>query len=407
MRTATESQVRLYSRNFPAVFVRAKGTVLEAENGKQYLDFLCGAGALNYGHNHDHLKERILAHLAGDGLVHGLDMDTAVKREFLARFGQSILHPRGLDHRVQFCGPTGANAVEAALRLARKVTGRQTVIAFMGAFHGMSAGALAVSGRPTPLRDTVFVPYETGPAGRFDSVSYLADMLADESSGMSEPAAVIVETTQMDGGVLPASPEWLRGVADVAARHGALLICDEIQTGCGRTGDFFGFERAGIVPDLITLSKSLSGYGLPLSVLLMRPDLDRWAPGEHTGTFRANQLALVGATAALDLWQDKDFHLTKDRAATQLREFGVAATELDPRIAVRCQGLTAGLDMTRAGGHERALAVQRRCFARGLVVELSGRRDEVVKVMPPLTVGADELDEGLAVLWKSIAEETA
>jgi diaminobutyrate-2-oxoglutarate transaminase len=211
----------------------------------------------------------------------------------------------------------------------------------------------------------------------------------------------------MDGGVLPASPEWLRGVADVAARHGALLICDEIQTGCGRTGDFFGFERAGIVPDLITLSKSLSGYGLPLSVLLMRPDLDRWAPGEHTGTFRANQLALVGATAALDLWQDKDFHLTKDRAATQLREFGVAATELDPRIAVRCQGLTAGLDMTRAGGHERALAVQRRCFARGLVVELSGRRDEVVKVMPPLTVGADELDEGLAVLWKSIAEETA
>jgi diaminobutyrate-2-oxoglutarate transaminase len=400
-----ESQVGLYSRSFPAVFNRAKGAGLYDADGHLYLDFLCGAGALNYGHNPDHIKRRLMQHLAEDRLVHGLDMHTTAKRAFLAGFRDTVLAPRGLDYKVQFCGPTGANAVEAALKLARKVTGRRGVVSFFGGFHGMSAGAAAVSGAQaarapatTPLQDVLFIPYEDGPGGYFDSPAYLERLLADAASGAGRPAAVIVEPLQIDGGVYPASARWLADLRAVTRRHGVLLICDEIQTGCGRTGTFFCFEQAAIEPDLITVSKSLGGYGLPLSALLLRPELDVWAPGEHTGTFRANQLALVAGTAAFELWEQPGFIAGLRQVGGRLAEFGREMNARDDAIGVRGAGPLLGLDLTGAGGSGRARTVQRRCFDAGLIVELCGRGESVIKVMPPLTIDVADLDRGLRIL---------
>jgi diaminobutyrate-2-oxoglutarate transaminase len=404
-----ESEVRIYSRAFPAVFTRAKGAELYDEGGRAYLDFLCGAGTLNYGHNPDHIKHRLIEHLTEDRIVHGLDMYTTVKRDFLAAFSATVLAPRGLDYKVQFCGPTGANAVEAALKLARKVTGRRGVVSFSGGFHGMSAGAAAVSGAQatsaapaTPSHDVHFLPYQDGPGGRFDAPAYLDRMLSDPASGLARPAAVIVEPMQIDGGVYQASARWLADLRAVTSRHEVLLICDEIQTGCGRTGTFFNFEQAGIEPDLITVSKSLSGYGLPLAAVLLRPGLDVWAPGEHTGTFRANQLALLGATAALELWRQPGFAAGLHRLGRRLAEFGAEIGGAEPGVRVRGAGALLGLDLAGAGGGARARAIQRRCFDDGLIVELCGRDDAVIKVMPPLTIGAADLDRGLSVLTRAV-----
>ncbi|PYC73573.1 diaminobutyrate--2-oxoglutarate transaminase [Streptomyces tateyamensis] len=404
-----EAEVRLYCRKFPVVFDRAKGAELFTEDGRVFLDFFCGAGALNYGHNPEPVKRRIADYLAGDGISHGLDMFTVAKREFLARLDQVVLHPRGLDHKVQFCGPTGTNAVEAALKLARKATGRQGVVSFAGGFHGMSQGALAVTGSRSARRagglspqEVAFVPFEDGPLGPFDSIGYLERMLADPSSGLELPAAVIVEPVQLEGGVYPASADWLRRLAELTEHHGALLIADEIQSGCGRTGTFFAFEQAGVVPDLVTVSKSIGGYGLPLSLLLIRRELDVWAPGEHTGTFRGNQLAFVAATAALDYWEQPAFHADLAAATERLQGFGAESAALLPGLAVRGRGMVLGLDLAAIGGAERAARVQRYCFEHGLIVELAGRHDEVVKVMPPLTIDQHRLSQGLAVLREAL-----
>ncbi|MFL6121259.1 diaminobutyrate--2-oxoglutarate transaminase [Actinophytocola sp.] len=400
-----ESEVRLYCRKFPVVFNRARGAELYAEDGRTYLDFFCGAGSLNYGHNHPHIKRQLAAYLEADGLMHGLDMHTAAKRGFLTRFQEVVLEPRGLDHKVQFCGPTGTDAVEAALKLARKATGRSGIVSFTGAYHGMSRGSLAVTGGRRARAaggmhsgDVTFVPYEDGPFGAFDSIGYLERLLADSSSGMDIPAAVIVEPLQMEGGVYPASREWLRGLRELTSRHGILLICDEIQAGCGRTGTFFCFEHAEIEPDIITLSKSISGYGLPMSLTIFKRALDVWAPGEHTGTFRGNQLAFVAAGAALDVWRRTDFRTNLAVATRGLTRFGDAVAEGEPAVRVRGRGMALGIDLGRAGGAKRADLVQKQCFDGGLIVELSGRQDEVVKVMPPLTIDPARMRRGLDIL---------
>ncbi|WP_079125326.1 diaminobutyrate--2-oxoglutarate transaminase [Streptomyces lushanensis] len=404
-----ESEVRLYCRTFPVVFSRAKGAELHTEDGRTFIDFFCGAGSLNYGHNNDFIKQRLTDYLASDGIMHGLDMHTVAKREFLARFAELVLRPRGLDYKVQFAGPTGTDAVEAALKLARKATGRTGLIAFSGAYHGMSRGSLAVTGSRRARRaggvsgqDVTFVPYEDGPLGPFDSIAFIERLLADPSSGTDVPAAVIVEPTQMEGGVYPASGEWLRRLRALTRRHGILLILDEIQAGCGRTGTFFGFEDAGIVPDIVTVSKSISGYGLPLSLTLFRRELDVWEPGEHTGTFRGNQLAFVAATAACELWQHGSFRAGVAHAAGRLDRFRSELTALDPALAVRGRGMVLGIDTAGAGGPERARSAQRYAFEHGLIVELCGRHDEVIKVMPPLTIDAGRLDRGLAVLHEGL-----
>jgi diaminobutyrate-2-oxoglutarate transaminase len=409
-----ESEVRVYCRTFPAVFSRASGAELTADDGRVFIDFFCGAGTLNYGHNHELIRARLVDYLSGCGLAHGLDLHTVAKREFLERLREVVLQPRGHDYKVQFCGPTGTDSVEAALKLARKATGRDGVVAFAGAYHGMSRGALGVTGSRRAraaggvrLADVMFVPYEDGPAGPFDSIAYLERMFADPSSGMDVPAAVIVEPVQMEGGVYPASVSWLRRLRELTERHGVLLICDEIQSGCGRTGTFFGFEPAGVRPDLVTLSKSLGGYGLPISVLLLRRELDVWAPGEHTGTFRGNQLAFVAATAALELWRRPDFQAGLRSLAARLHRFAGQVRCVEPSLVVRERGTVLGIDLGPAGGARRAEAVQRQCFDHGLIVELCGRADEVVKVMPPLTIDEPTLERGLAVLLAALRAQAA
>ncbi|MEU9014123.1 diaminobutyrate--2-oxoglutarate transaminase [Streptomyces sp. NPDC048479] len=401
-----ESEVRSYSRKFPAVFAKGRGAFLHDEHGREYLDFFCGSGALNYGHNPPAVKDRLLHHIASDGLTHGLDLFTVAKRDFLNALHDTVLAPRGLDHKVQFCGPTGTNAVEAALKLARKATGRRGVVSFYGGFHGVSAGSLAVTGDlatraalGTDAHGTVFVPYPEGPTGPFDSLAYLERMVADTSSGTPLPAAVILETVQSDGGIYCASPEFLCELREFTRRHGIVLIVDDIFAGCGRTGEFFSFEQARIVPDLITLSKSISGYGLPMSLLLISPELDVWAPGEHSGTFRGNQLAFITATAALEYWSDAEFlGLLAENAAT-LERFGQQVVA-EHGLSVRGRGLVVGVDTADA---DRARRIQERCFEDGLVLERCGRRDEVLRVLPPLIIGREELVRGLDIILSALA----
>ncbi|MET7678410.1 diaminobutyrate--2-oxoglutarate transaminase [Streptomyces seoulensis] len=402
-----ESEVRLYCRTFPAVFERAKGAELFAEDGRTFVDFFCGAGTLNYGHNNDFIKARVAGYLAADGLAHGLDMYTVAKRDFLTAFADTVLRPRGLDYKAQFTGPTGTDAVEAALKLARKQTGRSGLVAFTGAYHGMSHGSLAVTGSLRARRaggmggqDVTFVPYEDGPQGPFDSIGYLERLLTDPSSGVELPAAVIVEPMQMEGGVYPASAGWLRALRELTERHGILLILDEIQAGCGRSGRFFCFEHAGITPDVVTLSKSLSGYGFPLSMVLFKRELDVWEPGEHTGTFRGNQLAFVAATAACELWRQDGFQARLATSIDRLDRFRAELAMLGRGLVTRGSGMALGIDF--GTDPLRAARLQRYAFEHGLIVELCGRRDEVVKLLPPLTIDPTVLDRGLDVLRQGL-----
>src|SRR5688572_5957892 len=256
-----ESEVRGYIRTFPALFAKAQGSLLIGEDDSQYIDFFSGAGTLNYGHNNPLLKQAVLDYLDADGLVHGLDMATVAKRDFLETFERVILKPRGLSYKVQFPGPTGTNAVEAALKLARKVTKRTNIISFTNGFHGVSGGSLAATANSKfrdsagfTLANITFMPYDGYMGTGVDTTTYLERMLTDKSSGVDTPAAVIVETIQAEGGVNVASFQWLRALEQVCRRHDMLLIVDDIQTGCGRTGTFFSFEGAGISPDIVTLS---------------------------------------------------------------------------------------------------------------------------------------------------------
>ncbi|MGH9091563.1 MAG: diaminobutyrate--2-oxoglutarate transaminase [Acidimicrobiales bacterium] len=404
-----ESEVRSYSRAWPTVFDRASGGRLYAEDGTPYVDFFCGAGALNYGHNHPVIKHALLEYLAEDRVVHSLDMGTAAKRAFLERFWDTALKPRGLDYKVQFPGPTGTNAVEAALKLARKVTGRELVVGFTNAFHGMTLGALSVTGNAmkrggagVPLSHSTSVPFCNFLEDDVDSIGILRALLEGNGSGLDLPAAVIVETVQGEGGINVASGPWLRKVADLCAEHGILLVVDDVQMGCGRTGPFFSFEDSGVVPDIVTMAKSLSGIGLPLAVTLMRRDLDVWQPGEHNGTFRGNNPAMVTATAALSLWEDGSMTdevavrgaVVRERLAAVAAE--VAADRPDVAVEVRGKGLVWGLALP---GTDLAARVAREAFDRGVLVETSGPDDEVVKVMPPLVASIeDELEPGLASL---------
>jgi diaminobutyrate-2-oxoglutarate transaminase len=397
-----ESAVRSYCRSWPVVFDRAAGSWLYDEHGHGYLDFFAGAGALNYGHNDPVLKQALLSYLGEDRVVHSLDMYTKAKREFLTVFDEVILRPRELDYRVQFPGPGGANAVEAALKLARKVTGRTGIVAFTNAFHGMTLGALAVTGSGyhrraagIPLGHTVPMPFG-------EPLAWLERVLTDPGSGVSTPAAVIVETVQGEGGINVARPEWLRALHDLCHQHDVLLIVDDVQMGCGRTGPFFSFEQAGIVPDIVCLSKSISGYGLPMALTLFKTELDVWAPGEHNGTFRGFNPAMVTATEALRAyWADESIELTTIAKGHQVRAALATISESVPGAApwVRGRGLANGLAFENG---DLAAKVASTAFEKGLLVETAGPHDEVVKLMPPLTITDSELDQGLSVLADAV-----
>ena len=402
-----ESEVRGYCRNFPAVFSSAKGAWMTDTGGQRYLDFFSGAGVLNYGHNNDRIKQPLIRYLLGDGITHTLDMYSEAKQRFIQRFNDVVLKPRGLSYKFQFPGPTGTNAVEAALKLARKITGRQTVVNFTNAFHGMTLGSLAVTGNSfkragagVPLHHTAAVPFEGYLGKEVDTLEYLEAMLIDNGSGMEIPAAVIVESVQAEGGVNVASNEWLKRLREITEQHEILLIVDDIQVGCGRTGAFFSFEDAGIEPDIITLSKSLSGYGLPLALVLMKPELDVWSPGEHNGTFRGHCPAFVTATAALDFWTDNALEMSV-RKKSKLVERRLNAMIQDQGLEadVRGRGLIWGVDFS-----DRHLAAQvsQGCFERGLIIETAGIDDQVLKLLPSLTIDEADLNHGLDIIEQSL-----
>lgn len=404
-----ESEVRSYSRSFPTVFQRAQGSTLYDADGREFLDFLSGCSTLNYGHNHPALKNALLDYINSDGLTHSLDMHTDAKAAFLEAFENRILGPRGWFYRLQFPGPTGANAVEAALKIARKVTGRTNVIAFTNAFHGVTLGALAATGNQhhrggsgIPLQGVTRAPFD-GYYGRdVDTAQQLDKMLSDPSSGVDAPAAIIVETVQGEGGLNVASAKWLQAIQAIAKKHGALFIVDDIQAGCGRTGTFFSFDNMGISPDIITMAKSLSGMGLPLAITLIKPKYDVMAPGEHNGTFRGNCHAFVTATAALEtFWADNAFeHSIKRMGDFTARRLGDLVRAYPGRVrAVKGRGMMLGIDV---GKGETADRIVDECFDRGLVIETSGAHGQIVKLLCPLTITEDELEQGLDILKEAV-----
>lgn len=406
-----ESAVRGYCRSFPATIDTAEGAWVTDIDGRRYLDFLAGAGALNYGHNPAPLKQRLVEYIEHDGISHGLDLYTKAKATFLERLHELVLAPRGLDYRVQFPGPTGTNAVEAALKLARKVTGRENVVFFTNGFHGMTLGTLAVTGNGgkragagQPLNNTTPMPFDGYMGSGVDTLDYFEHVLADAGSGVDHPAAVVLETVQAEGGINVASNDWLCRLADICRRHEILLLVDDIQVGCGRTGRFFSFEEAGIEPDMVCLSKSLSGYGQPLSVVLIRPELDQWSPGEHNGTFRGNNLAFITATAALETWwRDDALSREVERKGAWVRERleRIAEKEPDLHATVRGRGFIQGLE---CGDGPAAAAISARCYERGLIIETAGIDDQVLKFLAPLTIEEPDLVWGLDVIASAASD---
>jgi diaminobutyrate-2-oxoglutarate transaminase len=402
-----ESNVRIYSRTFPAIFKTASGALLKDNNGVEYIDFFSGAGALNYGHNPPRLKRKLIEYLEQDGVTHSLDMTTTAKCEFLEAFQKLILRPRGLDYKVQFTAPTGADAVEAALKLARKITGRRTIVCFADAYHGVTLGALAITSdmrkrgaAGVPLNHSVTFSFECDAHGKQDALHQLEAYLDHCPKGIL-PAALIVETIQAEGGVKVASTGWMKRLREVTRQHGVLLIIDDIQVGCGRTGDFFSFESIGIVPDMVCLSKSISGMGLPMALLLIRPELDLWNPGEHVGTFRGHNLAFVTAREALNFWIDNAFSDAIGRKAALLRQTTQQLVSRYPETisGVRGRGLIEGIVFHRS---EDANEVARDAFSRGVLVETAGRNCNVLKILPPLTISEVELMAGLEKIDQSV-----
>ncbi len=401
--TRRESDARSYCRGFDTVFTAASGSQMTDKDGQQYIDFLAGCSSLNYGHNNPDMKAALIEHLQADGLAHGLDMHTDTKGAFLESFEQLILRPRDMDHKVMFTGPTGANAVEAAMKIARKATGRSNVIAFTNGFHGVTQGALAATGNSyhrggagLSLNNVTRMPFDGYMGQGCDTSELLEAMLNDRSSGLDAPAAILLETVQGEGGLNAASPEWLRRIAKLAKDAGALLIVDDIQAGCGRTGQFFSFEGMGFTPDIVTLAKSISGFGLPMGLVLVKPEHDVMGPSEHNGTFRGNTHAFVTARVSIEkFWADNAFEQDIARRALIVETGLQAIADMVPGARLKGRSMMRGVDV---GCGELAGKICRRAYQNGLIIETSGAEDEVVKILAPLTTPDAQLQAGLDIL---------
>lgn len=336
------------------------------------------------------------------------DLHTDAKAAFLNAFSRHILTPRGMDHRVMFTGPTGANAVEAALKIARKVTGRTNVIAFTNGFHGVTMGALAATGNGyhrggagMDKSGVTRLPF-AGYADGVDSAALLDQMLSDPSGGIDAPAAILFETVQGEGGLNAASAEWVRKMQKIAHKHGALLIIDDIQAGCGRTGSFFSFDEMDVQPDIVTMAKSLSGFGLPMACLLVRPKHDIFGPAEHNGTFRGNTHAFVTARVAIEkFWADDAFQKELAAKSVMLTSALKEVADLIPGATLKGRGLMQGVDV---GSGDLAADICARAYELGLVIETSGPNDEVVKILAPLTTPNALFREGFDILLRATRE---
>ena len=405
-----ESNIRSYCRKWPVEFVSAKGSICKDTEGNEYIDFFDGAGALNYGHNPDYIKEKLIKYLESDGIVHALDMYTVPKENFINYFEEKILKPRKLDYKIAFPGPTGTNSIELALKLARKVKQRPYIWAFTGAFHGMTLGALALTTESAarkaagvPLNYTVHIPAPYSMGGNFDSIAYMEQLLSDDHSGYEKPAAIIIETVQQEGGIHVFSKEFLKDLRALCDKYDILLICDEVQIGCSRSGTFFSFERADIVPDIVCMSKSIGGYGIPFAVTLFKKELDVFKPGEHNGTFRGCQLSMVAGLAALEMTVEQDIPAQVRRKEKIVKEY--LDKEIKPllkgKMEIRGIGLSWGIEFNDG---KLARAVLDKCFEKKLIIELAGSYDSVLKIMPSLVIEDELLLKGLNIVKESIQE---
>lgn len=405
-----ESNIRSYCRKWPVEFVSAKGSIYKDTEGNEYIDFFDGAGALNYGHNPDYIKEKLIKYLESDGIVHALDMYTVPKENFINYFEEKILKPRKLDYKIAFPGPTGTNSIELALKLARKIKQRPYIWAFTGAFHGMTLGALALTTESAarkaagvPLNYTVHIPAPYSMGGNFDSIAYMEQLLSDDHSGYEKPAAIIIETVQQEGGIHVFSKEFLKDLRALCDKYDILLICDEVQIGCSRSGTFFSFERADIVPDIVCMSKSIGGYGIPFAVTLFKKELDIFKPGEHNGTFRGCQLSMVAGLAALEMTVEQDIPAQVRRKEKIVKEY--LDKEIKPllkgKMEIRGIGLSWGIEFNDG---KLARAVLDKCFEKKLIIELAGSYDSVLKIMPSLVIEDELLLKGLNIVKESIQE---
>ncbi len=404
-----ESDIRAYCRVYPVVFDKAVNARQTDEDGKEYIDFFAGAGVLNFGHNNEKMKRAMINYLESDGVLHSLDMHTTVKRTFMDRFVSTILEPRNMPHKIQFMGPTGTNAVEAALKLARRVTGREEIVAFTHAFHGMTLGSLACTANQhfrgaagVALNNVSHYPFGCDkPCMGCDmgcgqsNLDNMRALYSDASTGVRPPAAFILETIQAEGGVNVADKAWIQALAKLAKDFGSLLIVDDIQVGIGRTGNFFSFDDLDIDPDIICLAKGIGGMGTPMAMNLVKPEYDKhWAAGEHTGTFRGQSLSFVAGTEALTYFETNEF-MDAVKEKEKVMQAALKPLAEMPNVQVRGKGMIMGLDLGESG---MAADVVKQCFADGLLIASCGIGGRVVKLIPPLTIPDDDLKEGLDIL---------
>lgn len=410
-----ESNARTYARTFQRLFVSGKGMRVKDASGHEFLDCLANAGTLALGHNPSEVRDAVLHFLGGDHLQQALDLATPAKHAFVQELFSMLPAKMRNTSKILFCGPSGSDAVEAAIKLARHYTKRSTLMAFHGGYHGMTAGALSAMGNLHPKADngliaqgTHFLPFPyrfrcpfgtDGEATDQLSIDYIRTVLSDPEGGVTKPAAVIVEVVQGEGGCIPASANWLRALRDITQEQGILLIVDEVQTGLGRTGSTFAIELAGIVPDILVLSKAIGG-GYPLSVIVFAEHLDTWSPGMHAGTFRGNQIAMVAGAATMR-------HIKEANVVAHAAKMGTLLESGLQQIAqrysfmgdVRGRGLMLGVEITKPGTHgragpgdgARARAIKLNCFENGLIMETGGRHGAVLRFLPPLTITESEV----------------
>lgn len=410
-----ESNARTYPRRLPLAIQKAQGVYVTDVSGEVYIDCLAGAGTLALGHNHPVVTDAIRRHLDEGRPLHTLDLTTPTKDQFVEELFASLPAGFAATARIQFCGPTGADAVEAALKLVKTATGRRSVLAFHGGYHGQTHGTLALMGNLGPktpvtglMPDVHFLPYPyeyRSPFGDGDwrhSIDYIENLLADPDSGIPHPAAMILEVVQGEGGSIPAPDPWLREVRRITQEHRIPLILDEVQTGWGRTGKLYAFEHAGIVPDVLVLSKAIGG-SLPLAVVVYREELDAWQPGAHAGTFRGNQLAMAAGVATLRYTLEHDLPAHAERMGQRLMARLRALQEVCPFLGdVRGRGLMVGVEVVDPDRADRwgrplldgarARRIQQECFQRNLILETGGRSGSVLRFLPPLIVSEAEVD---------------
>ncbi|MGY2168125.1 aspartate aminotransferase family protein [Pseudomonas gingeri] len=430
-----ESNARSYPRRIPLALKRAKGLYVEDVEGRRFIDCLAGAGTLALGHNHPVVIEAIQQVLADELPLHTLDLTTPVKDQFVQDLFGLLPEALAQEAKIQFCGPTGTDAVEAALKLVRTATGRSTVLSFQGAYHGMSQGALSLMGSLGPKKPlgallgngVQFLPYPYdyrcpfglgGAQGVKVNLHYLENLLNDPEGGVQLPAAIIVEAVQGEGGMIPADLDWLRGLRRITEKAGVALIVDEIQSGFGRTGKMFAFEHAGIIPDVVVMSKAIGG-SLPLAVMVYRDWLDTWAPGAHAGTFRGNQMAMAAGSAVMRYLKEHDLPAHAAAMGERLGEHLRLLQRDFPQLGdIRGRGLMMGVELVDpsgtldAQGHPPAFPrlaplIQRECLKRGLILELGGRHGGVVRFLPPLVITAAQVDEVARIFGNALAAAVA